>query len=125
MPYRASLPCLAPLLAVAPVAARGCHIARSATNDKAVMGLSAILSLSHSSLISFISYLIHLFSHSFSHSSRPSFISFFLLSHSHTISLEQAKTVVVGEGGMNPWSEWCMRVWKKPVLRVGDSLVFK
>ncbi|CAI5950532.1 unnamed protein product [Closterium sp. NIES-64] len=40
-------------------------------------------------------------------------------------STTKAKLVVVGGGGVSPWSEWRMRVWKKPVLRVGDTLVFK
>ncbi|CAI5479991.1 unnamed protein product, partial [Closterium sp. Yama58-4] len=40
-------------------------------------------------------------------------------------STTKAKLVVVGGGGVSPWSEWSMRVWKKPVLHVGDTLVFK
>ncbi|GJP64105.1 hypothetical protein CLOP_g21130 [Closterium sp. NIES-67] len=28
-------------------------------------------------------------------------------------------------GGVNSWSEWRMRLWKKPVLRGGDTLMFK
>ncbi|CAI6001695.1 unnamed protein product [Closterium sp. NIES-64] len=56
------------LLAVAPVAARGCYLVRSATIDKG------------------------------------------------------KDSGGWRGGGLNPWSEWRMRVWKKPELRVGDTL---
>ncbi|CAI6012870.1 unnamed protein product [Closterium sp. NIES-65] len=72
VPYRASLPCLDPVpRSLAPVAARGCYLVRSATIDKG------------------------------------------------------KDSGGWRGGGLNPWSEWRMRVWKKPELRVGDTLVFK